>query len=142
MVRPPATRTFRQLGDFDDAMDMNTIVKLVLALDSLALIGLAALSVHAWKSTKPSVDFTDFTGDSEKVYEDEDGIATVETQRAYSVKLTKRSILILAVIALSVITALSILETLTVTNPTLVARCWITVALWVCFRSPPCPMPG
>ena len=110
---------------------MSLLIDLTLASTVFALVLLLAISFGNWKMpTTPKLSELQ-NETSEKVYEDEDGVATPETQQAYSVQFQKRSILLLTIITLSLSTALAIIGTVTNDTTTRLARRWMTVAIWV-----------
>ena len=110
---------------------MSLLIDLTLASTLFALVLLLAISFGHWKMlTTPKLSELQ-NETSEKVYEDEDGVATPETQQAYSVQFQKRSILLLTIITLSLSTALAIIGTITNDTTARLARRWMTVAIWV-----------
>lgn len=112
-------------------MKMSPLVVLILASTLLALLLLLAISLRNLNSLSLPESFVQQSDTSEKVYEDEDGTATAETQQAYSVKTQKRSLLLLAVINLSLTIALAILGTLNDDATIFLIRRWMSAVLWV-----------
>ena len=75
-------------------------------------------------------------GEASKLYEDEDGIATEETQKEYTAALPKYLALSLSVLGLSISIATAVYTTV---SPTLILyfEHWLSVATWVRMSSKP-----
>lgn len=112
----------------------------VVAVAGLAFVALCtapsattALSQFRSRQTKPDA------------YEDEDGKSTPEAVAAYSAKLPKAAILVLAATGLGTSLALAILSTLHVAEDEWFLENWLLMAVWVRRDSAPaCPswIPG
>ena len=110
---------------------MSLLTVLILVINTLALIVLIAGLSKAFITLEKSGVSIWPGSTSEKIYEDEDGTATVESQEAYNVQVPKRSVLVLAVIAFCLATSLLVLELLARGAPVPIGgRCVATIA-WV-----------
>ena len=110
---------------------MSLLTVLILIINTLALIALIAGLSNAFITLEKSGVPIWPGSTSEKIYEDEDGTATVESQEAYNVQVPKRSVLVLAVIAFCLATSLLVLDILARETPVLIGGRWISTIAWV-----------
>ena len=110
---------------------MSLLTILILVINTFGLIVLIAGLSNAFITLEKSGVSIWPGSTSEKIYEDEDGTATVESQEAYNVQVPKRSVLILAVIALCLATSLLVLEILAKEAPIPLGGRWVSTIAWV-----------
>ncbi len=97
------------------------IAGLVLVLIS-TFSSLYLVASTAFKSKQPN---------SEKIYQDEDGVATEESIAKYSTTRTKIVICVLSLLGLGISIALAVLGTLNLSNDGFLIQDWLNAASWV-----------
>ena len=112
-------------------MERSQSASSIAGLTALILIFLTSiptsLRLYKGQTSKARVNAP---GETSKLYEDEDGIATEETQKEYTAALPKYLALSFSVLGISVSIGIAVFATV---SPTLVLQSehWLSVATWV-----------